>query len=472
MALAVRLVRALAIFGVIFSSYMIQLGLARIFRGWERDPESGRKVRPRHPGWVRRRRERVDARNARRLLRGMLKLRGVYIKLGQVLSIMGGFLPRVYGRELESLQDRVPPHDLEEVADSFRESLGRSPEECFRDMDREPMAAASLGQVHIAHLHDGTKVAVKVLYPGIRDVIRVDMKVLGLALRVYKWFVPVQNLETVHAALIDLLRRETDYLHEAACMERMAKNFETEEDVLFPEVVWDLTTREVLTMTFMEGIKITHFDALERAGVDRSALARRLVQAGYKMLFVDRLFHADPHPGNFLVQPTDDPERPRIVVLDFGAVSEVAPNMVDGMVDVLQGFFEGRDDLVMQGVDRIGFMAETGDRDLLERTVKTYFGKLLKVKDKMTAGNLMRAQREDLEQLIDPEVEWQQLRTLMRSVKYPDGWFYVERAAVLLFWLVGQIDPELDTLQVGFPYVLPLLAERTRQPSDSPAASA
>lgn len=462
MALTVRLIHALAIFGVIFSSYMVQLGLARVFRRWKRDPETGRKLHPRYPAWITRRRERTDVKNARRLLSGMLRLRGVYIKLGQVLSIMGGFLPRVYGRELEALQDRVPPQPFDEVEESFRQSVGRLPGECFRDIEREPMAAASLGQVHAAHLHDGTKVAVKLLYPGIRDVVRVDMKVVALALRVYKWFVPVQNMESVHGALVDLLRRETDYLHEAASMERMAANFETEEDILFPAVVHDLTTREVLTMTFMEGIKITNFEALEEAGVDRSALARRLVQAGYKMLFVDRLFHADPHPGNFLVRPTEDPERPHLVVLDFGAVSEVAPHMVEGMVDVLQGFFEGRDELVMQGVDRIGFMAETGDRELLEKTVKIYFRKLLQVKDKMTAGNLIRARREDLGQLIDPEVEWQQLRTLMRSVKYPDGWFYVERAAVQLFWLVGQIDPDLDTVQVGFPYVLPLLAQRTQ----------
>lgn len=471
MGLLIRLIRALWIFGIIFASYMVQLGLARVFRRWERDPETGAKREPRYPAWIKRRRERVDGRNAGRLLRGMLRLRGVYIKLGQVLSIMGGFLPRVYGRELESLQDRVPPHRFDEIQKTFEESLGRTPDACYRDIDSEPIAAASLGQVHLAHLEDGTKLAVKVLYPGIRDVIRVDMRVIRLALRVYKWFVPVQNLETVHRSLVDLLDRETDYLHEAACMEAMAKNFESEDDILFPSVLHDLTTKDVLTMTFMEGLKITNFEALEAAGVDREALARRLVKAGYKMLFVDHLFHADPHPGNFLVQPTDDPQQPSIVVLDFGAVSEVEPHMVDGMVDVLQGFFEGRDALVVQGMHRIGFVAEGGDRELLEKTIKMYFKKLLKVKDRgMSAGNLMRARREELEQLADPEVEFQQLRSLMRSFKYPDNWFYVERAAVLLFWLVGQIDPELDTLQVGFPYVLPLLAQRTAQ--QAPAAPA
>lgn len=458
MHLTFRLVRALFVFGLIFASYMVQLGLLRLFRRWERD--DGGRERARVPEWLKRRRHRVDRRNARRLLRGMLRLRGVYIKLGQVLSIMGGFLPRVYGEELEQLQDRVPPRPFPEIERVFRASLGRSPAEAYRDIEREPVAAASLGQVHVAHLRDGTKVAVKVLYRGIRDVIRVDMRVVRLAIRVYKRFVPVENIESVHDALVDLLRRETDYLHEAACMERMAKNFEGEDDILFPEVVHELTTGDVLTMTFMEGIKITKLDELEARGVDRTALATRLVQSFYKQLFVDRLFHADPHPGNFLVQPGEDPHHPKIVILDFGAVSEVSTEMVDGMIDVLQGFFEQNDALVMKGIERMGFVAVGGNRALLERTVKTYFQKLLKVQDR-TAGALMRARRSELQELADPEVERRELRELMRSFRYPEGWFYAERASVLLFWLAGQIDPDLDTLQVGFPYVLPLLASRT-----------
>jgi predicted unusual protein kinase regulating ubiquinone biosynthesis (AarF/ABC1/UbiB family) len=202
-------------------------------------------------------------------------------------------------------------------------------------------------------------------------------------------------------------------------------------------------------------------EELERRGVDRTQVATRLVQCFYKQLFVHRFFHADPHPGNFFVQPGDDPKRFNLVILDFGAVAEVGEQTVDGMVDVLQGFFEQSDELVLRGVDRIGFVAPQGNRELLEQTVKMYFQKLLRVQNR-TAGALMRAGRDELEQLADPEMERQELRTLMRSVRYPDGWFYVERASVLLFWLAGQVDPDLDTMQVGFPYVLPLLAERTQ----------
>lgn len=450
--LVLRLVRSLFVFGVILSSYLVQIGLARIFRRGDDLPR-----------WLVDRRARVDRKNARRLLRGMLRLRGVFIKLGQVLSIMGGFLPRVYGKELEQLQDNVPPHPFSDLEAALTKSFGRGSAALFRDIERTPIAAASLGQVHAAHLTDGRKVAVKFLYPNIRAVIATDMRVLRLAVRVYQWFVPVTKLERVHEQLVDMLRRETDYLHEAACMRRMAASFKDEPSLAFPAPIDDLTTRDVLTMTFMEGFKITRLEELERTGVPASEVALRLVQAFYKMLFVDRSFHADPHPGNFLVEPLGGGKF-RLVVLDFGAVCEANDALIDGMIEILQGFFTQDDKLVLKGFRAMGFVAEGGNEALLEKTVKLYFGKLLKVRDRTPAA-LMRAKPDQLEKLADPEVERGELQELMRSVEYPEDWFYVERACVLMFWLAAQIDPTLDTLTAGFPYVVPLLAERAMRAS-------
>lgn len=460
MALAVRLIRALTVFGMIFTSYLVQIGLGRLFGRWQTDPQTGREHR--HlPEWLHKRRRQVDLINAGRLLRGILRLRGVYIKLGQVLSIMGGFLPRVYAKILEPLQDQVPPHPFADVEGTFQQSIGRSIHDAFDHIEIKPIASASLGQVHVAYMFDGTKVAVKVLYKGIRDVVRVDMRVIGMAVRAYKWFVPVQGLERVHSSLVDLLRRETDYVHEAGCMERMAANFASQPDLLFPEVVHELSSAHVLTMTFMEGVKITNLGALEAMGVDRRKVAHRLVQSFYQQILVDHFFHADPHPGNFLVQADPATGDPRIVVLDFGAVCEVDPTMVDGMVDILQGIFFKRSELVLGGFNKMGFVAQNGNRELLERTVMTYFQKLLSIE--RSPAQLMRASTRELEQLANPEVARMELRELMRSIEYPEGWFYVERASVLLFWLVGQIEPELDSLSIGLPYVMPILAERQRR---------
>jgi predicted unusual protein kinase regulating ubiquinone biosynthesis (AarF/ABC1/UbiB family) len=446
--MTLRLLRALWLFGVIFASYMLHFALARVFKRRSR----------RTPQWLEARREKVDVRNARRLLRGMLRLRGVFIKLGQVLSILGGFLPRAFAHELESLQDHVPPHPFRHVERTFVVTFGKRPDECFATFEREPIAAASLGQVHAATMKDGRKVAVKVLYPRIRDVIKVDMRALAIAIKVLRRWLPERNLQTVHRSLVDLLHRETDYVHEASCMERMAKNFDSEKDILFPEVVHEWTNSDILTMSFMEGVKITRIEELDRLGIDRTKLATRLVQSFYKQLFVDRFFHADPHPGNFLVQKGPDGS-PRIVVLDFGAISEVEDALVDGALEVLQGILTQDGSLVLKGFRRMGFVAEGANEELLEQTVMMYFRKLLKVKDH-SAGALMRADRRQLEKLANPEVERDELRELMRSIAYPEGWFYVERASLIAFWLVGQIDPELDTMSIGVPYVLPLVMAR------------
>lgn len=452
------MMRALGVFALIFASYMLQLGLMQLLSTWERDPETGRDTR-RMPGWLHRRRKTVDQTNARRLLAAILRLRGVYIKLGQILSIMGGFLPRVYTKELEALQDQVPPRPFAELAATFFEDFGMTADEIFERIEDEPIAAASLGQVHEAWLPDGTKLAVKVLYPGIRALINVDMRVLRLAIVVYKWFVPMQNIERVADALVDLLHRETEYLHEGEMMESMAKNFAHRKDILFPEVIWDLTTRNVLTMTFMEGLKINRVDEMEALGIEPHAVAVRMVEAFYEQLFVHRLFHADPHPGNFLVQAGKKPSRPKIVVLDFGAISVVRQELVDGMIEILQGIFDEDGARLLSGFYKMGFVAAEANRELLEKTVHSYFQKLLNITDR-TPGALMRATPGELEQLADPEVARDELRELMRSVDYPDGWFYVERASVLMFWLVGQIDADVDPMRIGFPYVMPLVMEK------------
>ena len=468
MMLALRLVRALWLLLVFFVTYVSQLLLVELLHTYERDPVSGRDVL-RVPAWLSRRRQRIDEDNAKRLYQATIKLRGVFIKLGQVLSIMGGFLPRPYIRELERLQDKVPPQPFDVIEKAFFESLGQTPDEIFARIDHEPLAAASLGQVHVAWLKtedgsEGEKVAVKVLYPGIRDVIKVDMRVLRLGVLVYGWFVPVHGIERVHAALQDLLARETDYEVEAANMRRMAADFAGDKHVLFPQVITELTTSDVLTMTFMDGIKINQLDELAAADIDAHSVAVRFVESFYKQLFVDRFFHADPHPGNFLVQPGRSPRRPRLVVLDFGAVSEVRDELVDGLIEVIGGLLEADAQKLIAGFYRMGFASQDANRELLEKTIVTYFERLLRIKSR-TPGALSRATQSELETLVDPEVAQGELRELMRSVEYPEGWFYVERASVLAFWLIGQLDPELDAMQVGYPYVMPLLEERRARAS-------
>jgi predicted unusual protein kinase regulating ubiquinone biosynthesis (AarF/ABC1/UbiB family) len=247
-------------------------------------------------------------------------------------------------------------------------------------------------------------------------------------------------------------------------MRRMAAEFRDSPDLVFPEVVDELTSREVLTMTFMDGVKITDVAALRALDVDPEDVGRRLLQAFFEQLFLHRFFHADPHPGNFFVQKGPEGE-PRIVVLDFGAVSEAKDGLVEGMIEALTGFFAKDGERLMRGFERMGFVAQGGDRALLERTVLMYFERLLRVRH-ATPQALMSAKPGELKRLLDPELELRELRVLARSFQHPEGWFYIERALVMMFGLCGEIAPNLDMLKVGFPYVMPLLEARSRGETD------
>ena len=447
---AIRLLRALWLFGRIFTSYMLQLGLQRMF---------GRAR-------MRKRLHKVHRRNARRLYKGFVRLRGVYIKLGQILSIMGNFLPRAYAEELERLQDEVPPRPFGAIARSVQRSLDKPPSEAFAAFSQRPIAAASLGQVHEATTHGGDRVAVKVLYPNVATIIKVDLRVLSWALRVYQRFVPVQQLERVHEQLTDLLTRETDYRNEARCLERMASNFADDPDVLFPRVYHELSSDRVLTMSFMEGVKITRLAELDKLELGPVEVATKLVQVFYKQLFFDRFFHADPHPGNIFVQRGPEGQV-RLVILDFGSASEVSDNLVSGMLDILAGLMTRQDQLVVRGVEAMGFVAENGDRELLERVTRTYFEKLLN----LNITDFSRISPEVAQTLADPGVKKDELRRLMRSIQYPPGWFFVERAVIIMFGLSAQLAPKLNTVHVGFPYIMKFLADHQGRRPAPPAAA-
>ena len=283
---AIRLIRATRVFAVIFLSYIWAVAWAKL---WPKRCDTSAR-------W-----KKVHRRNARRMYRGFVRLRGVYIKLGQILSIMGTFLPREIVEELEALQDDVPSQSYRKIKKTFVASFGKNPDEVFKTFAHEPIAAASLGQVHEARNEAGDKLAVKILYPRVATIIAVDLKVLGWAIRVYKNFVPVQQIERVHEQLANMLERETDLVNEAAMIVRMSKNFLSDSDVLFPVVYPEWSSRTVMTMTFMDGVKISKKDALDKLGLDPYDVATKLIKVFYKQLFIDRFFHADPHPGNFFV---------------------------------------------------------------------------------------------------------------------------------------------------------------------------
>ena len=422
-----RALRALWLFWTILASY----ALVWVFSRWA------------SPAARTRRFERAHRKNAERLASGFVRLRGVFIKTGQVLSVTGTFLPAAYGEALAKLQDKVPGRPFSEVAGRLKEAFGPDALERFGSFEREPVAAASLAQVHRATTRDGRPLAVKVLYPDIERLVRIDLGVLRSLLPVAKVLLPVSRVERVLEQLAAMLARETDYVHERHNMQRIRDIFAGRSDVVVPSVEAELTRAGVLSMSFETGVKITDRDALRGIGVEPEAVAKLLVGCYFTMLFQHRVFHADPHPGNFLVRPG-----PQLVILDYGAVEEVTEQLQQGMQSVVMGVMVKNDDEILRGLERMGFIAEGGDRALLAQVGREYLGVLGSVK----IQDFSKLDREQMEKIAGYDQLRGKLRQVMKSVEYPEGYFYVERTLALLFGLVGQLAPKQGLPGLVLPY--------------------
>ncbi|MCB0258919.1 MAG: AarF/ABC1/UbiB kinase family protein, partial [Calditrichaeota bacterium] len=205
--------------------------------------------------WVSRRMPDVYRRNARRLKETILVLKGLFIKAGQLISIMSNFLPEDFRRELEELQDRIPPRPLEEMITRIRQEFGKGPEALFAEFETEAIASASLAQVHKARLHDGRVVAVKVQYPDIEAIARIDLATIQRLLRLVGWVLRIRGLDANFAQIREMILAELDFQQEADHIEQIAANFAGNAQVSFPAVIRECSSQRVLTTEFIEGIK-------------------------------------------------------------------------------------------------------------------------------------------------------------------------------------------------------------------------
>jgi len=425
-----RSIRAFFLIASVLASYALQWALVRL--SW-RHAFDGR--------WAS-----VHLANARRLANGFARLRGVFIKLGQVVSVLGGFLPPIYREQLQKLQDQVPPRPFAEIHARLVEAFGPAALERFGSFERTPLAAASLAQVHRAQLEDGRDVAVKVLYPGIERLIVRDLFVLRLFLPILRRVFPIVAFERVLGQLSAMLKRETDYANERLNMNRVRGIFEHRADVVVPRVVDELTRAGVLTMSYEEGLRISDILQQNPPAVPPGEIARLITDCYFTMLFEHRVLHADPHPGNFLVRPG-----PVLVILDYGAVEDVTEPLVKGLKTVILGALTRNTEQVLQGAEQMGFVAPGGDRELLREVGRAY----LKTLATMRVSDFSSLDRSELQKLTGYEQVRGRLREVMRSVEYPDGYFYLERTLALLFGLVGLLEPER-----GLPGVAAPLASR------------
>ena len=437
--------------------------------------------------WSRWARPRLHARNGRRLRDAVLRLRGLFLKAGQLASVLTGVLPEPFRAPLDAVQDRVPGAPFAEVEARLRAELGAEPDALFARLDRAPLASASLAQVHRAALADGREVAVKVQHADIEAIARVDLHAIRQILRAVGVAFGVRGLRQQFREIEAIVTAELDFEAEARNTVALAEAFGAPDDgdsavpthaapglgepgVAFPRVVPALSRRRVLTTSFEPGVKITDLAQLAAWGVDRTALATRLVDAYARMIFRDGLYHADPHPGNLLVRPDGT-----IVFLDFGAVGRLSEPMRRGLAEFMLGVLLRDARRVTESLGVMGFVARDPDtaaavgklvEGVHERVLQGLDPDAFRLSD-LTLDWAAAQHAETLGEMADLGVS---VRDLASAFEVPRDWILLERTALLCIGVLTTLAPDLNPLQILWPHLRGVAGEAA--PAISKAARA
>ncbi|PYT02987.1 MAG: hypothetical protein DMF65_05175, partial [Acidobacteria bacterium] len=323
-------------------------------------------------------RERQLARQGAWLKENLIALGPTFIKIGQALGTRADLLPLAYVRELSTLQDQVPPFPTSEAFARIESELGRNVSEAYAEIDAEPVASASLGQVYRARLHTGQEVAVKVQRPRLREIVGFDIAVLGRITRFLARFPSVSENADWEGMLREFdatIQEEMDYAREAANADRFRQNFRAWRAVRVPHIHWTHTTTRVLTMEFIRGTKVTDIEGLRARRISPVKVNRLLVRAYLKQLLEDGFFHADPHPGNLVVMDTG-----HLVFFDFGMTGRITPRLQSQMIDA---FFHvvGRDiEGLAQDLINLDFLKPGVDTERVRPVVEGLFRHYLNLK--------------------------------------------------------------------------------------------
>lgn len=417
---------------------------------------------------------RAHTRSARSIKTNILILKGLFIKVGQMMSIMTQFLPEPLTQELEGLQDAVPPAPYEEIEKRFREEFQKSPLEVFAKFDKTPLASASLGQVHEAQSKDGKKLAVKVQYPGIEQIVHSDLKILKRIYGLLNILFPQFGLKKTYQEIREVLLDELNFQVEARNLEIIAQNLAEEKDFLFPKVYQEFSTTRVLTLEFMEGVKISNLKALEKLGVNPTDVAEKIINVYCKQIFIDGIYHADPHPGNFLVQaeerevevylpPPEDQENgkgevktvrkvvPKIVMMDFGAVAKISDPMRKGIGRFMEGVIKRDTQIISAAMKDMGFISKTQEEEVFDRIVEFFYERLKDVKIE-EIKNFKVDRLQNIEEILEFRKLDISFKDLFQSFNVPKEWALLERTLILLMGLTTHLDPQFNPITTIIPY--------------------
>ena len=373
----------------------------------------------------------------------LLDLGPTFIKVGQLFSTRADIFPIEYVEELAKLQDKVPAFSYEQVEATIEKELGKKIPELFHNFEPIPLAAASLGQVHKAVLHTGESVVVKVQRPGLKKLFEIDLQILKGITRYFqnhpKWG-RGRDWLGIYEECCRILWEEIDYLNEGRNADTFRRNFRGYDWVNVPRIYWRYATSRVLTLEYLPGIKISQYEALEAAGLDRKAIARQGAQAYLLQLLNSGFFHADPHPGNIAISASG-----ALIFYDFGMMGRIKSNVREGLMQTLFGIAQKDGDRVVQSLIDLGAIAPTDDMGPVRRSVQYMLDHFM---DKPFENQSVAAISDDLY-----EIAYNQ------PFRFPATFTFVMRAFSTLEGVGKGLDPEFNFMEVAKPYAMQLMTD-------------
>ncbi|MEM7553326.1 MAG: AarF/ABC1/UbiB kinase family protein [Cyanobacteria bacterium P01_A01_bin.84] len=373
----------------------------------------------------------------------LLDLGPTFIKVGQLFSTRADIFPSEYVEELSKLQDKVPAFSYEQVETIIEQELGKKIPHLFQSFEPIPLAAASLGQVHKAVLHSGEAIVIKVQRPGLKKLFEIDLKILkGIAryFQKHPTWGKGRDWIGIYEECCRILWEETDYLNEGRNADTFRRNFRNHDWVMVPRVYWRYASPRVLALEYMPGIKVTQYEALEAAGIDRKIIARQGAEAYLHQLLENGFFHADPHPGNIAVSPEG-----ALIFYDFGMMGRINSNVREGLMETLFGVASKDSDRVVKSLVDLGALAPVEDMGPVRRSVQYMLDNFM---DKPFENQSVAAISDDLYEIAYGQ-----------PFRFPATFTFVMRAFSTLEGVGKGLDPEFNFMTVAQPYTMQLMTQ-------------
>ena len=391
----------------------------------------------------------LHLKNAERIKVKIEMLQGLFIKIGQLISNLSNVLPEEFRKPLADLQDHIKPKPYSEIAATIKSQLGDIPTNIFSNFDQEPLAAASIGQVHLAEIN-GQQVAVKIQHQHIDTIAKADLQILKNLVKLHAFFMNMQGLDHTYDQVKQMIEEELDYQREAKNMYRIAENLKTSPElrVRIPKVFNDFSTTKVLTSEYYSGIKVSNIEELKNWDIDLDNVTKRILELYCKMILIDGFYHADPHPGNILVN-----KKGEIILLDFGAIAHLNDSLKKAIPPLIEAVIRNDTEEIVLSLKAMGFVGSDKESKKYVKKLINIFKEFLENEVEMDGLNFQNIKLKSGLSSMTGILKKVDLREVSKSIKIPKDYIMLNRTIVLLIGNSFQLAPDLNTMDVIRPYI-------------------